>query len=106
MTLTDEGLAAIPGFASRWVRLPSGAKCRSMTAGDDGPAVVLLHGGLPDSSGLAGRRWMAPFLAANGFGVDCPDMLWFRDGKVSRATADAAGVSTRRPELTNLVEQA
>jgi len=63
MTLTDEGIVAIPGFASRWVRLPSGAKCHYMSAGDDGPAVVLLHGGLPGSSGLAGWRWMAPFLA-------------------------------------------
>lgn len=74
MTLTDEGIVPIPGFASRWVRLPSGAKCHYMTAGDDGPAVVLLHGGLPGSSGLAGWRWMAPFLAANGFRVYCPDM--------------------------------
>ena len=29
----------------------------------------------------------------------------FRDGKVSRATADWAGVSDRRPENPNLVEQ-
>jgi 2-hydroxy-6-oxonona-2,4-dienedioate hydrolase len=74
MSLTDEGLVAVPGFASRWVRLPSGAKCHYMTAGDDGPSVVLLHGGLPGSSGLAGWRWMAPFLAQNGFRVYCPDM--------------------------------
>ena len=31
---------------------------------------------------------------------------FFRDGRVSRATADAAGVSKRRPELAQFVEQA
>jgi len=30
---------------------------------------------------------------------------FFRDGKVSGETADWAGVSKRRPELTHLVEQ-
>jgi pimeloyl-ACP methyl ester carboxylesterase len=30
---------------------------------------------------------------------------FFRDGRVSRATADAAGVSKRRPELPQFVEQ-
>lgn len=74
MALTDEGILDVPGFLSRWVRLPSGAKCHYMTAGETGPAVVLLHGGLPGSSGMAGWRFMAPFLAANGFRVYCPDM--------------------------------
>ena len=74
MPLDDEGLMHVPGLHSRWVRLPSGAKCHYMTAGERGPAVVLLHGGLPGSSGLAGWRFMAPFLGANGFRVFCPDM--------------------------------
>ncbi len=30
---------------------------------------------------------------------------FFREGKVSRKTADWAGISKRRPELANLVEQ-
>ena len=30
---------------------------------------------------------------------------FFRDGKVSRQTADAAGISKNRPELAHLVEQ-
>jgi 2-hydroxy-6-oxonona-2,4-dienedioate hydrolase len=44
--------------------------------------------------------------------TDQPEMFnqvfleFFRDGKVSRRTADWAGVSKRRPELPNLVEQA
>src|SRR5262249_54939284 len=44
--------------------------------------------------------------------TDQPDMFnqsfldVFRDGKVSRKTADWAGVSKRRPELAHLVEQA
>jgi len=74
MTLTDEGLLEVPGMLSRWVRLPSGAKCHYMTSGENGPAVVLLHGGLPGSSGVAGWRFMAPLLGANGFRVYCPDM--------------------------------
>ena len=74
MALTDEGLLDVSGLASRWVRLPSGAKCHYVTSGDHGPAVVLLHGGLPGSSGVAGWRFMAPFLGANGFRVYCPDM--------------------------------
>ncbi|MEO7894108.1 MAG: alpha/beta fold hydrolase, partial [Aeromicrobium sp.] len=45
-----------------------------MTSGDSGPAVLLLHGGLPGSSGTAGWRFMAPFLGNNGFRVYAPDM--------------------------------
>lgn len=74
MALTDEGIVGVPGMASRWVRLASGAKAHYMTSGDSGPAVVLLHGGLPGSSGTAGWRFMAPFLGQNGFRVYAPDM--------------------------------
>lgn len=77
MGLTDEGLIRIPGMASRWVRLANGAKAHYATAGDEGPAVILLHGGLPGSSGMAGWRFMAPVLAANGFRVYCPDQPGF-----------------------------
>ncbi|MFE7863193.1 alpha/beta fold hydrolase [Streptomyces bacillaris] len=56
-----------------------------MTSGDHGPAVILLHGGLPGSSGLAGWRFMAPYLADQGFRVYCPDMPAF-------------GLSDPRPE--------
>ena len=66
MALTDEGIIEVPGLASRWVRLASGAKAHYVTSGDKGPAVLLLHGGLPGSSGTAGWRFMAPFLGANG----------------------------------------
>ena len=44
--------------------------------------------------------------------IDQPDMFnqvfleFFRDGKVSRSTAEWAGVSTRKPEIASLVEQA
>lgn len=74
MALTEEGIINVPGMASRWVRLASGAKAHYMTSGDTGPAVLLLHGGLPGSSGTAGWRFMAPFLGANGFRVYAPDM--------------------------------
>lgn len=77
MALTEEGLIEVPGMMSRWVRLASGAKAHYMTSGTTGPAVVLLHGGLPGSSGTAGWRFMAPFLGANGFRVYCPDMPGF-----------------------------
>lgn len=77
MPLTDEGLLEVPGLLSRWVRLASGARAHYMTSGENGPAVVLLHGGLPGSSGMAGWRFMAPFLGARGFRVYCPDLPAF-----------------------------
>jgi 2-hydroxy-6-oxonona-2,4-dienedioate hydrolase len=77
MTLTEEGLIKVPGLNSRWVRLGSGARAHYMTAGESGPSVVLLHGGLPGSSGTAGWRFMAPFLASRGFRVYCPDQPGF-----------------------------
>src|SRR4051794_17474761 len=75
--LTEEGIIHIPGLASRWVRLANGAKAHYVTAGDTGPAVILLHGGIVGSSGTAGWRFMAPFLGANGFRVYCPDQPAF-----------------------------
>jgi len=77
MALTEEGIIEVEGMESRWVRLASGAKAHYMTSGTTGPAVLLLHGGLPGSSGTAGWRFMAPFLGANGFRVYCPDMPGF-----------------------------
>jgi len=77
MALTEEGLIQIPGMLSRYVRLGSGALAHYMTAGETGPAVVLLHGGIIGSSGLAGWRFMAPFLGSNGFRVYCPDLPGF-----------------------------
>lgn len=77
MALTEEGLIEVEGMHSRWVRLASGAKAHYITSGTTGPAVVLLHGGLPGSSGTAGWRFMAPFLGVNGFRVYCPDMPGF-----------------------------
>lgn len=85
MGLTDEGLMRVPGLASRWVQLGNGEKAHYVTAGEDGPAVILLHGGMPGSSGTAGWRFMAPFLAENGFRVYCPDQPGF-------------GLSDTRPE--------
>lgn len=75
--LTEEGLIHVPGMLSRWVRLGNGAKAHYMTAGETGPAIVLLHGGIPGSSGTAGFRFTASFLGANGFRVYCPDMPGF-----------------------------
>ena len=77
MALTGEQLVNVPGLASRWVRLANGASAHYMTAGDTGPAVVLLHGGIAGSSGTAGWRFMAPFLGSNGFRVYCPDQPGF-----------------------------
>ena len=56
MALTDEGIIDIPGISSRWVRLANGARAHYSTAGDKGPAVILIHGGIVGSSGLAGFR--------------------------------------------------
>ena len=53
-----------------YVELHTGARAHFVEAGPaDGPAVVLLHGGLPGSSGAAGWRFMLPALAAQGFRV-------------------------------------
>ena len=77
MALTEEGIIHVPGLLSRWVRLGNGETAHYMTAGETGPAVILLHGGIPGSSGTAGWRFMAPFLGANGFRVFCPDQPGF-----------------------------
>lgn len=86
MALTDEGLIDTPGILSRYVRLASGARAHYVTAGEKGPAVILLHGGIEGSSGLAGFRFMIPFLAEHGFRVYAPDRPGF-------------GLSDTRPEF-------
>ena len=77
MALTEEGLAHVPGLMSRWARLASGARAHYVTAGDAGPAVLLLHGGATGASGTAVWGRMAVFLGAHGFRVYCPDMPGF-----------------------------
>lgn len=77
MTLTEEGLVRVPGLFSRWARLNTGVKAHYVTSGEDGPAVVLLHGGLPGASGTAGWLHMAPYLGAHGFRVYALDMPGF-----------------------------
>ena len=73
MALTEEGIIDVPGVHSRWARLANGAKAHYVTSGESGPAVVLLHGGLAGSSGMAGWRFMLPFLGQNGFRAYAPD---------------------------------
>lgn len=82
--LTEEGIIHIPGLYSRWVRLANGAKAHYVTAGESGPAVILLHGGIEGSSGTAGWRFMATMLGANGFRVYAPDRPGFGLSDVSR----------------------
>ena len=75
--LTEEGLIHVPGMCSRWARLGNGAKAHYMTSGETGPAVVLMHGGIPGSSGTAGYRFTASYLGEQGFRVYCPDFPGF-----------------------------
>ncbi|HWU11747.1 MAG TPA: alpha/beta hydrolase [Streptomyces sp.] len=77
MALTDEHLVAEPGLASRWVQLPTGARVHYSTAGDHGPSVILLHGGIMGGSGAGGWRLLAPYLGERGFRVFCPDFPGF-----------------------------
>ncbi|MGD9714916.1 MAG: alpha/beta fold hydrolase, partial [Thermomicrobiales bacterium] len=79
MALTEEGIIDTPGISSQWVRLPSGARAHYMAAGHKGPAIVLLHGGIAGSSGMAGWRFMMPVLAEAGFRVYAPDRPGFGD---------------------------
>ena len=73
----DKGQIQVRGLLSRRVRLSTGTTVHYVTAGESGPSVVLLHGGLPGSSGTAGFRFMAPFLGAHGFRVYAPDQPGF-----------------------------
>lgn len=77
MALTDENLVATPGIRSEWVTLANGAKAHYSASGDSGPPVILLHGGIEGSSGLAGWQNMMPFLGANGLRVYAPDRPGF-----------------------------
>lgn len=61
-------------FYDGWV-LARGVRTHYVWAGTSGPAVVLLHGGGPGSSGAAGWRFMLPALAEAGFRVIAPDQL-------------------------------
>src|SRR6476620_6081121 len=79
MALSEEGIIRSPGIASQWVRLASGARAHYMFAGETGPSVVLLHGGLAGSSGMAGWRFMMPVLAKAGFRVYAPDRPGYGD---------------------------
>jgi 2-hydroxy-6-oxonona-2,4-dienedioate hydrolase len=62
-------------WRSSWV-MANGIKTHYSEAGDDGPAVILLHGGGPGSSGAAGWRFMIPALAPH-FRVYAPDQVSF-----------------------------
>lgn len=77
MALTEEGIIHVPGVTSHWVRLANGAKAHYVTSGHTGPAVMLCHGGLPGSSGIAGFRYMLPYLGEHGFRAYAPDFPAF-----------------------------
>jgi len=80
MTEKSEAAAAelhIPGVRSEKVRLANGAIANYATAGDSGPAVILVHGALPGSGGANGWRFMLPALAEAGFRVYAPDRPGF-----------------------------
>lgn len=78
-TTNDESqLIEIAGCDSLFVELASGAQAHYMVAGPaTGSPVVLLHGGLPGSSGAAGWRFMMPALAEAGFRIYAPDRPGF-----------------------------
>ncbi len=77
MALTEEGLMFVPGVLSRYARLQSGTIAHYMTAGETGRSIVLLHGGIAGSGGIAGWRFMLPFLAEQGYRVYAPDRPGF-----------------------------
>lgn len=77
--ITDESsLISIKGAQSAYIDLASGARAHYLVAGpENGAPVILLHGGLPGSSGAAGWRFMLPALADAGFRVYAPDRPGF-----------------------------
>ena len=77
MALNEEGLMTVPGVFSRYARLQSGSLAHFFTAGEGGRSIVLLHGGIAGSSGMAGWRLMMPFLAQQGYRVYAPDRPGF-----------------------------
>ncbi|MDP9094583.1 MAG: alpha/beta hydrolase [Actinomycetota bacterium] len=87
MGLAEDSLMSVSGLYSRLVLVESGVRIHYVTAGEDGPAVVLLHGGGPGSSGTAAWHKIAPFLGSKGFRVYCPDLPGFG---LTRVPEDAA----------------
>jgi pimeloyl-ACP methyl ester carboxylesterase len=71
-----------------------------------------VENGYPQEDALPDVQFFYPAACGHQGQTDQPEMFnqvfleFFRDGKVSRRTADWAGVSTRRPENAKLVEQA
>jgi 2-hydroxy-6-oxonona-2,4-dienedioate hydrolase len=59
------------------ITLPDGSLVHYSTAGSGTDVVVLLHGGLPGSSGAAGWRMLMPALASAGLHVIAPDCPGF-----------------------------
>lgn len=66
-----------PTVRNEYIRLASGELAHFTTAGDSGPALVVLHGGLPGSSGSAGWSKLVPELASRGIRVFAPDLPGF-----------------------------
>ena len=77
-------MATVP-WRSSWV-MAGGIKTHYSEAGEDGPTVILLHGGGPGSSGAAGWRFMIPALAPH-FRVYAPDQLSFGQTDMSDPSA-------------------
>ena len=77
VTKAEAAALQVPGVRSERVRLANGAVAHYATAGTSGPAVILLHGGLPGSGGASGWRYMLPALAEAGFRVYAPDRPGF-----------------------------
>lgn len=78
MATESTEVVGAPGVESAYIELKSGAKAHYMVAGEEGaPPVILLHGGLPGSSGSAGWRFMLPALAAAGLRAYAPDRPGF-----------------------------
>lgn len=65
------------GIREESVLLPNGSAANYAIAGAGDQVVVLLHGGLPGSSGAAGWRTLMPSLAEAGLKVIAPDRPGF-----------------------------
>lgn len=84
------------------IALPDGSTGSYATAGSGDQVLVLLHGGLPGSSGAAGWRTLIPVLAECGLRVIAPDRPGFGHADAREKFHPERGIMSWVDHLTQL----